>query len=148
MANALGVGFRMKASFFDSKPVVSMMDRKTRKVFSKFGAFVRVKARSLVNKKGGKKNVSAMPGDPPRRHVGTLRRGIFFSYEMSKKSVVIGPVVLGGGSAQNLMALDQSGSVIIQGQKKQRRVFIKARPFMMPAYEEEQPKLSAMWKDA
>ena len=36
----------------------------------------------------------------------------------------------------------------LRGKRKKRRVRIKARPYMGPAFEQEKPKLPAMWRDS
>ena len=61
--------------FFDRQRVMSG-DRATRKVFSKFGAFVRQTARSSIRKR---KSISE-PGQPPSSHTGLLKRNIFFVF--------------------------------------------------------------------
>lgn len=79
-----------KAHFFD-RPVIREMDRKAGKVLSRFGAFVRTRARSLLNKKPTKNRPVSNPGEPPRRQTGILRQFVFFAYDPREKAVVIGP---------------------------------------------------------
>jgi hypothetical protein len=79
-----------KAQFFD-RAVIRDMDKKTGKVLSRFGAFVRTRARSLLNKKGSKKNPNSKPGQPPRKQTGILRQFVFFAYDPDEKAVIIGP---------------------------------------------------------
>jgi len=76
-----------KRMFFDRKAVTGAVGRATRKVFSRFGAFVRTAARSSIRRR---KRVSA-PGEPPSSHTGLLKRLIFFGYDRQRRSVVIGP---------------------------------------------------------
>ncbi|RLF32862.1 MAG: hypothetical protein DRN08_06135 [Thermoplasmata archaeon] len=138
----------VKAFFFDRKAVRSAVDRTARRVLSRFGAFVRRAARSSIRKR---KRTSA-PGEPPSSHTGLLRRFIFFGYDAGKRSVVIGPARLNQKIGDAPAALEHGGtSTVIEGmrgRRRKRRVRIKARPYMGPAFEQERPKLTAMWRDS
>jgi hypothetical protein len=76
-----------QGGFFDRLSVVHATDRATRNVFSKFGAYVRRDARKSI--RSGKK--TSKPGMPPRNRTGTLKRFLYFSFDKTRKSVVIGP---------------------------------------------------------
>jgi len=81
------------------------------------------------------------PGSPPSSHTGLLKKFIYFGYDPSKRSVVIGPVRLserGRGEAPHLLEYGGPRKV---GKKV---AFYKARPFMGPAFENEKPQLPAM----
>jgi len=139
------IRFEVKQLFFDSPKVVRAVDRTTRRVLSKFGAFVRRTARSSIRKR---KRISE-PGSPPSSHSGLLKKFIFFGYDPQKRSVVIGPERLtqrGRGEAPHLLEYGGTGSVQRKG--KRRRAKVRARPFMGPAFEKEEPKLAAMWRDS
>jgi len=71
------IRFEIKQLFFDSPKVVRAVDRTTRRVLSKFGAFVRRTARSSIRKR---KRISE-PGSPPSSHSGLLKKFIFFGYD-------------------------------------------------------------------
>lgn len=86
------MGFRVdqaKGMFFDRKAVVDAVDRATRSVLSKFGAFVRRSAKSSIRQR----KRSSTPGDPPSSHTGILKRFIYFGYDRFRRSVVIGPTI-------------------------------------------------------
>jgi len=123
-------------------------DRTTRKVLSRFGAFVRRAARSSIRKR---KRASA-PGEPPTSRTGLLRRFIFFGYDRTKRSVVIGPTRLNQRQGDAPHALEYGGmSTVVEalrGKRKKRRVKIEARPYMGPAFEKEEPKLPGMWRNS
>lgn len=99
---------RMKSLFFTSKAVTSRVDAATRKVLSKFGAFVRRTARSSIKKapfsnrkERGRARTdfsrkASLPGNPPYSHTGLLKKFIWFGYEPNEHSVVIGPAKLMG----------------------------------------------------
>lgn len=97
---------QFKSAFFDRDAVLKAMDRTTAKALSKFGAFVRQRARTSLRYR----EASAPPGQPPSAHktmnrakrskktgvtkiqsVSPLREFIFFAYEKETQSVVIGP---------------------------------------------------------
>ena len=139
------IGFKITKLFFDKKAVRDKVDAGTRRVLSKFGAFVRRTARGSIRKR----KTPSPPGTPPSSHVGLLKKFIFFGYEPAKRSVVIGPVRLsqqGRGEAPHL--LEYGGTGTVQRKGKRRRAKIRARPFMAPAAEKEHPKLPAMWRDS
>ena len=138
MANGL---MRMKSMFFDRKAVISAVDRGTRKVLSKFGAFVRTTARHSIRKR----KAISQPGNPPSSHVGLLKRLIFFGYDIVRRSVVIGPTPL-RGQAEAPPLLEYGG----RARRKDRRgknvaATYRPHPFMGPAFEKEKPKLPALW---
>jgi len=134
-----------KQMFFDRKAVTSAVDRATRKVLSRFGAFVRTSARHSIRKR---KRASA-PGEPPSSHTGLLRKFIFFGFDRDRRSVVIGPQRRNQKVGDAPHALEYGGtSTVVEGlrsRRKKRRIKIAARPFMGPAFEREKPKLPAMW---
>jgi len=142
------IGMDIKKMFFDRKVVRSAVDRATRRVFSKFGAFVRRGAKSSIRKR---KRIST-PGEPPSSHSGLLKRLIYFGYDRQRRSVVIGPVRLNQKVGDAPEALEYGGTSTVvaslRGRRKKRRVKIAARPYMGPAFEHEKPKLAAMWRDS
>ena len=139
------IDMRFKQFFFDAKTVTSRVDSATRKVLSKFGAFVRRTAKSSIRKR----KKPAPPGQPPSSHTGLIKKFIFFGYEPANQNVVIGPVRLsqkGRGEAPHLLEYGGTGTVERRGKRKRAKV--RPRPFMGPAFEKEQPKLPAMWRDS
>lgn len=98
------IGMRLKQAkrgFFDADAVLKRMDRATARALSKFGSFVRTRARTSIKKRKG---ISA-PGSPPSSHTGLLRKWILFAAEPQRKNVVIGPIKL------NQLAFDVTGAV-------------------------------------
>ena len=135
------MNMRIKQFFFDRQAVLGAVDKATRSVLSKFGAFVRTAAKHSIRKR---KAVSE-PGSPPSSHVGTLRRLIFFGYDPARKSVVIGPTPF--RSEVEAPPLLEYGGRARRKDRKGKNVMAtyRARPFMGPAFEQEKPKLPAMW---
>ena len=135
-----------KKMFFDRQTVLKAVDTATAGVFSKFGAYVRQRAKTSIRKR----KAASEPGQPPSSHTGLLKSFIFFGYDRPKKSVVIGPVRLGNKSGDALPALEYGGTAKIRARKRKRNkvVRIQARPFMQPAFEKEQTKLPALWANS
>jgi len=102
--------------FFDSREVIDRVDRATRGVFSKFGAYVRTAARRSIRKR----RKSSAPGRPPSSHTGLLKRFIFFSYDSGARSVVIGPERLSGRNRGEAPGILEYGGGL-RGVKNTRR---------------------------
>lgn len=138
-----------KGLFFDSRTVEKAASRAERRALSKFGAFVRTGARgSIRTSKDGK---ASAPGRPPKSHTGRIKKFIFFAYDPDRRSVVIGPAKF-AGAISDLGALESGGvstRVVERGGKKVRRkARYTARPFMVPAFTKQLPKVPQMWRDA
>ena len=139
------IGFEIKQIFFDREAVTSRVDPATRKVLSKFGAFVRRTAKGSIRNR----RKAAPPGSPPSSHTGLLKKFIFFGFDPGRQSVVIGPARLnqrGRGDAPPL--LEYGGQTTLARRGKRVRATYQVRPFLGPAFEKEQPKLAAMWRDS
>ena len=130
--------------FFDRKAVTGRVDKAARQVLSKFGAFVRTGAKHSIRTR----KAASEPGSPPSSHAGLLRKLIYFGYDPSRRSVVIGPTPL-HGTAEAPPLLEYGGKARRRGRKgKPVMAVYKARPFMGPAFEREKPKLPAMWANS
>jgi hypothetical protein len=131
--------------FFDTKAVMKAADKKTRKVLSKFGAFTRTTARQSI--RTAKKTSKA--GKPPKSHTGLLKKFIFFVYDKTKNSVVIGPAKLNGTTGDAPRALEYGGACrVTRGSRAHRTietVHIAARPYMGPAAAKELKVLPRAW---
>lgn len=139
----IGMTFQAaRGSFFDREKVKRSADAGTRRVLSKFGAFVRQRARTSIRKRKG----TSPPGRPPNSHVGLLRKFILFAYDPQRRSVVIGPTLTKEDS-QAPRLLEHGGDAVLEEEGgKTRRVRYRPRPFMGPAFAEEQKKLPALWR--
>lgn len=132
-----------KGLFFDRLAVTNAADRAQRKVLSKFGAFVRQTARTSIRKR---KSISE-PGQPPSSHTGLLKRNIFFVFSPETRSVVIGPILLNKHSDAPRL-LEHGDTVVRKKRTKRVRMKYRARPFMGPAFDREQQKLPALWRNS
>lgn len=140
---------RVAALFFDKGPVARALDAKTRKVLSKFGAYVRRGAqRSMRTRRG-----PAPPGRPPHAHGRRqLRKFLFFYYDPRKKSVVVGPVPLPRTARRMIPMTHEYGGTIPRvrlgrlGRKSGGRY--PARPYMRPAFGAEIGKVKQWYAEA
>ena len=81
-----------KSGFFDRAAVVRAVDQATRRNLSRFGAYVRQRAKTSIRRPPKTATVRiSRPGRPPYSHTGLLKRFIFFAYDADRQSVVIGP---------------------------------------------------------
>jgi len=131
---------KAKNFFFDRAAVQNMMDAKTAKALSRAGAFIRQRARTSIR---SRKKIS-QPGQPPSSHVGDLKRLIWFAYEPTSQSVVIGPMRFKQGEAPNLLEFGGQATRQRRGGAKHIAVY-RPRPFMGPAMEKELPQLPSYW---
>jgi hypothetical protein len=130
-----------KQGFFDREKVKKSVDAATRRVLSRFGAFVRTRAKTSIRKRRG----TSPPGQPPYSHVGLLRRLIFFAYDRPRDSVVIGPVLTRRDS-QAPELLEHGGETVRRTDRRTRRLRYRPRPYMGPAFQREQQNLPALWR--
>ncbi len=127
--------------FFDRAKIKKKVDVRTRKVLSKFGAFVRQTSRKSIRKRKG----TSKPGRPPFSHTGVLKRFIYFGYDSDRRSVVIGPVIAPGKLGKAPAALEHGGKVSLPTGNKTE---IAPRPFMQPAFEKEIKLVPKIWADS
>jgi len=143
--------------FFDRAEVIRRIDKGTRRVLSRFGAFVRRTARQSIRKR----KRASKPGQPPSSHTGLLKQFIFFGYDARQRSVVIGPEKLKGPVSEKApSALEYGGESLtwdkkfgpigghVRSTKTHRKIKVAARPFMRPAFAKEKPGLPGLWRDS
>lgn len=146
-----GVGLfaKMQGVFFDADLVKNTVAKSKRKLLLRFGAYLRREARQSIRKR---KKMSE-PGQPPSSHLGWLKQHIYFSWDPSIESVVVGPIPLGRGTAPK--ALEHGGRSLSFKRHKVRgqwvtdiRVIphIRPRPFMRPALGRIIPKFAGLLK--
>lgn len=154
---------RIVDQFFDRQTVLRPHERAARRSLSRFGAFLRRRARSSLRRR---KRVSA-PGKPPSVHsrdAHATLKNILFGLESDQMTVLVGPVktnqrgFLGGESlsgtvpqvmefgGQAVLAEKRAGTRWVRvgrrsphpGQPtRRRRASYKPRPFMGPALQKE-----------
>ena len=132
-----------KGLFFDRAAVTGSVDKATRKVLSKFGAFVRQSARTSIRKR----KATSEPEQPPSSHTGLLKRNIFFVFSPETRSVVIGPILLNKGTDAPRI-LEHGDTVVRRRRNRRVRIKYERRPYMGPAFEKEQSQLPALWRNS
>jgi hypothetical protein len=135
----------LRSSFFDAAAVKKAVDTGTRKVLSKFGAYVRTRARSSIRKR----KQPSPPGKPPSSHAGQLRL-IFFAWDPMAQTVVVGPIPFrskGGESGVVPRLLERGGVATLRSRSGAARKAVYApRPYMLPALAAEMPQFAAQLK--
>lgn len=131
----------LKRSFFDVVKIQDEAERLRLRGLSKFGAYVRQRARTSIRKR---KKISE-PGKPPSSHAGELKKLIFFAYDSGTRSVVVGPALFKRGGVPSLL---EYGGTIVRKLKggAVRRLVYRPRPYMSPALEAERPKFTQVLK--
>lgn len=136
--------FEFKGAFFDSAKVIKAMNNADRKIQSKFGAYVRTRARSSLRRR--KKPSS--PGSPPSvrsRDTYATLKNILFGYDAKTHSTIVGPVLLRNKSAKySVPKLHEFGGSVLRRDGKTARY--PARPFMAPALAAERPKFPSLFR--
>jgi hypothetical protein len=182
---------RIKSMFFDRQAVKNMMDKRSREVLSHFGAKCMRFARNSIPSR----NKISSPGQPPSSHVGMENRlirklakaagkprpkldtgikEIYYSYDPSSMSVVIGPIPFnsselsasagsrgsnlttlelleyGGTAYRRVKRFDLGGEVfwIHHPALPPVRCEYKPRPFMGPAFDKAEEFLPGFWADS
>lgn len=152
---------KVRDAFFDQSAVEDKTDKAERRVLTRMGAFVRRRMKSSIRKR----KRAAAPGSPPSSHIGTLKNLIYFVYDPTRKSTVVGPVifhaakgrwrplsgtrpgVLEFGGVEQAVA-GRRGDLNFGAEQKVRTARFEPRPFARPALEAEQPKFAAMFRNS
>ncbi len=157
----IGLTFKAaKGGFFDRPKIQQAVAKAERQVLSKFGAFVRQRAKTSIRQRKG----TSPPGQPPYSHVGLLRKFILFAYDRPRRSVVIGPTLTKEGSqAPKLLEyggqisktvettvtrISAAGTLVRSKEKTTRQLHYRARPFMGPAFTAELAQLPKLWRNS
>jgi hypothetical protein len=148
----IGFKFVPKEFFFDRQKVIAAVERGKRQALSKAGAFVRTRARSMLNKSPGKKaraagNTTAPAGKAPFKHAGDLRRLMYFAYSPESGSVVIGPSRFKAGIVPELMEFGGTETLTNRRGKKRTAHYRGNHKFMGPslAAEVEAGTIAKAW---
>lgn len=167
--NPINPTLKVTQQFFDRKAVRDAVGKEAAAGLSKFGSYVRQRARSSM-RPGGKKGKTAAKGQPPRTHRGDLKRLLFFSWDPETRSVVVGPTPFAKGIAPNVLEFggtvpgggrtirvrrdlgrDAAGRFASGGFDKvvlNGAVHYSGNPYMRPALEAEIPNMPKAWSTA
>jgi hypothetical protein len=133
---------QVRGLFFDRMAVLAATTSAERRVLSRFGAFVRQRARTSMKRR----SQPAAPGQPPSAHTGLLRQHLYFAWDPFARSVVIGPVLLNQKQGAIPPLLEYGGPAVRVRWGKPRRVVYAPRPYMRPAFAAEQARLPTLWR--
>ena len=133
-----------KRAFFDRAGVIAATTAAERQVLSRFGAYVRQRARTSIRPRVG----TSRPGSPPFSHVGLLRQFILFSFEPLRGGVLIGAMQLNAKAGDAPRLLEHGGTAQRLRRGKLVRCEYRPRPFMQPAFDQELPRLPPLWRDS
>ena len=138
--------------FFDRPAARRNIDTRTRQVLSWFGAHVRRTAQRSIRRRRGARGArgargTSKPGRPPVSHTGLLKKFLWFGYDATRRSVVIGPVRLPrrGRSGKAPATLEYGGTVTLPDGRKAN---IEPRPYMGPAFRTGLTRLPYFWNNA
>ena len=146
------IGFTIqeaKERFLDWQKVQDAAKSASLRALSRFGAFVRQRAKTSMRKRKG----ISEPGEPPSAHVGLMRDMMFFVVEPEVPNVVIGPAKINKPIPMIMQALEHGGeslATVTRGKLKGTLVpvRIEARPFMQPAFDAEIKKAPYLWENS
>ena len=137
---------RGQFAFFDSPKVVKSVDRMRQRQLARAGGMVRTTSKRSIRKR----KKPSLPGNPPHSHTGDLRK-IFFGYDKSNDSVIVGP--LGFKNSKAPQALEHGGYVMLRRRDKKtgelviKPVLIRKRAYMQPALETVAPQIPGLFKN-
>ena len=149
----------IKNFFFDRKPVLDMVGRKSAAYINRAAGFTRVTARRSM-RPAGKKGKSAAAGEPPRYHArnsAVSLRNIQYGYDPATKTAVIGAVKLASSTAQGkTVPQTQEGGGVVKisriaknGKRRQpQTIRVKPHPYMAPALEKTTERFNELWYGA
>lgn len=156
--------FKAIENFFDRDHVIAAMDETTLKALSKAGAFIRQRARTSMRRR----KRPSEPGQPPSVHSGELREYLFFAWDASSRSVVVGPAGFKNSDVPNLQEFggvrtnqrERTIRVVAPGQGPRGRrteartlragepIVYPKRPYMAPALEKELSRVPSLFQNA
>jgi hypothetical protein len=124
---AAGLQMSLKSRlFFDRGPVVAAVDKAGQRALSRQAARLRLTAqrsmRYVSAPKSGKPRKVSSPGQPPRavRPHPWLRKHLYYSWDPSTKSAVVGPALFGPASGAP-HTQEFGGRVTIRNPRRKRR---------------------------
>lgn len=83
----MDAGIKVRFTRLDDPVIRKYLDEKSRRALNVLGSVTMREARRLIRKR----KQPSKPGEPPSSPTGTLKRTIFYGYDTSARSVVVGP---------------------------------------------------------
>lgn len=146
LGRARGIMVRVRQDFAETRRVLERFDAQARKALYLQAGYIRAAARNSM--RPGKPGRPSAPGRPPHAITRLLKDFLFFSWDPMQKSMVVGPA--GFRSSNTPRVLEEGGTsdptYFRRGKQLVKgTVQIKARPYMAPALQRSQEKLSEFW---
>jgi len=134
---------KLVEAFFDEKTVNDAVARARVIALRAGGALVRRLARAGIKRRRG----TSKPGDQPFSHEGDLKKLLYFDYDRTSESEVIGPIKTGNKNVPNLL---EFGGSTTQRFKHggSRTINYRKHPYMAPALEQAAPQLPSHWRNS
>jgi len=137
---------RVRRDFAETKRALAWFDAQARKSLYMQAGYIRKAARNSM--KAGKRGKPSAPGQPPHAITRLLKDFLFFSWDPGTKSMVIGPAAF--KSSNTPRVLEEGGTSDRTTYRRGNQwvngtVQVKARPYMLPAMQRSQEKLSEFW---
>ena len=136
---------RVRTEFRETRALLERLDRATRKALVNQGMFIRGVAKQSMSTSSPH---PSPPGKPPRVVTGLLRNFLFWAYDPTAASVVVGPAAFRANATVPCI-LEEGGDEMAHvkvGTKWQNKVVhIAARPYMAPALVISQQRLPEYW---
>jgi hypothetical protein len=137
--------YQIKEMFFDRPSVARAVNQAVRKKLGQIGGIIRKTARNSIERAKG----PSAPGRPPHSHTGLLKDFIYYGYDKSNDSVIVGPCLLNRGTdAPHVLEYGGTGTVKRGIFRRNQKKHFRARPFMAPALEANRNKISSILQDS
>jgi hypothetical protein len=120
------------------KSVGEMTDREVSRWFRQLDEW---RMRGKTGPKPRRPFAPSKPGEPPRSHVGFLKKFLYYAFDPQSQSVVVGPAALPQISTPGVPGILEYGGVS-EGSR------IEARPYMRPAEQLARRDYTEVWRDA
>jgi len=138
------VELQVKELFFDKAPVIEAVGVKRANAMAKAGSYIKRDAKQSIRQR----KRPSLPGQPPSSHRGDLKRLIFFAFDPTTESMLIGPEAFPSATTRIgptiPEVLEEGGDVLLKGRKTAkgrkpaRKIHIADRPYMGPALEKNE----------
>lgn len=147
-----------QAGFFDRVAIIERLDKIELRALREAGKLIRIlalrsmpKAQDARNKRGRTVRQHAAPGQPPLSHSGRLKRFLFYSYDATSRSVVVGPAQLGDSRVPGILEYGGTTTVKCRGFRRTGKTLqrsVAPHPYMGPALRQAQPRIATFWSKA
>ena len=140
-----------RSEFRETARVLATFTAQARRAIYAQARYIQKSARNSM--KSGTPSKPSRPGSPPHAVTGLLKRFLFFSWDSSSQSMVIGPAGFkkDTGAPRILEEGGDTTAHVFYGSKaggykfKEKRIHVAPRPYMAPAFKTSQTKLPEFW---